>query len=78
MLSLKIVSPTEILFEGDTDFVAVPGSIGQLGILAGHAPLVSTLAKGKIQVGPRSSAKTFDVPGGFAEVFKNKVTVLVS
>ena len=78
MLSLKIVSPTGIVFESDCDFVVLPGSEGQLGILANHAPLLSTLKKGKITARQRGSARTFDISGGFVEVLKNRITVLAS
>ncbi len=78
MFSLKIVSPTEIIFEGDVDFVVVPGNEGQLGILPHHAPLLSILKRGQIRLKQKAGAKTFDIPGGFLEVLKNKVTVLIN
>jgi len=77
-MNLQIVSPAGVIFESDCDFVVLPGSEGQLGILANHAPLLSALKKGKITARQRGSARTFDISGGFVEVLKNRVTVLAS
>lgn len=77
-MNLQIVSPAGVVFESDCDFVVLPGSEGQLGILANHAPLLSTLKKGKITARQRDSARTFDISGGFVEVLKNRITVLAS
>lgn len=77
MFSLKIVSPTDIIFEGDVDFTVLPGSEGQLGILAHHAPLFTTLKKGQVKIRQKEIQKTFDISDGFVEVLKNRVTVLV-
>ncbi len=76
MLSLKVVSPRGIVFEGDVDFLALPGTAGQLGILPNHAPLFSSLKKGQIRLKQKETVKTFTVSGGFVEVLKNKITVL--
>ena len=78
MLYLKIVCPTDIIFEGDVDFVVLPGSPGQLGILPHHAPLFSALQSGQIKVKQKQSEKQFKIPSGFVEILENKATVLVS
>lgn len=77
-MNLQVVSSTDIIFEGDCDFVVLPASEGQLGILPNHAPLLSTLKKGRITARQRGSARTFDISGGFVEVLKNRITVLAS
>ena len=48
MLKLKIVSPERIEFEGEVDSVLVPGSLGQFEILVNHAPIISSLDKGRV------------------------------
>lgn len=76
-MNLKIVSPTEIVFEGDVDFVVLPGSIGQLGILPKHAPLLSTLKEGRVRIRrEKTGPETFDISGGFVEVLKDRLTLL--
>ncbi|UCB56760.1 MAG: ATP synthase F1 subunit epsilon [Candidatus Omnitrophota bacterium] len=78
MLSLQIVSPAKVIFEGDCSFVVLPGAEGQLGILPRHAPLLSILRKGTITARQKGSKKTFEIAGGFVEVLKNRVIVLAS
>ena len=77
MLSLKIVSPADIVFEGQVEFAVLPGSEGQLGILPGHTPFLSILKSGQIRLKQAEGEKKFDISGGFLEVLKNKVTVLI-
>ena len=47
-LELKIVSPEKVEYEGQVDRVIVPGTVGQFEILANHAPIISTLEKGRV------------------------------
>lgn len=76
-LTLKVVTPNEVLFEGSTSSVVAPGTIGYLGILRNHAPLVTTLAKGNlIFKSEGGAARSFKIEGGFLEVFQNRVLVL--
>ena len=46
----EIVSQDRLVYEGDADIVMVPGSLGEMGILPGHAPLLSSLEMGVIRV----------------------------
>ncbi len=74
---LKIVTPTEVFFEGQAVSVVAPGTIGYLGILRNHAPLVTTLDKGSLTYkDPEGKTQTFKVEGGFLEVLDNRVLVL--
>ena len=76
-LKLKIVTPEEVRFEGPVTSVVAPGTLGYLGILKNHAPLVTTLAVGNLTVrDPQGTTQTFKVEGGFLEVLKNQVLVL--
>jgi len=78
-LHFELVSPEKLLRSGEVYMVVVPGSEGDFGVLPGHAPLVSTIRPGAIQVYPTSMN---DVPerifidGGFAEVGPDGLTIL--
>ena len=76
-LHFSLVSPERELFAGEVDQVDAPGSEGDFGVLAGHAPLISSLRPGVIEVkGGTSGDARFFVLGGFTEVTPNKLTVL--
>jgi F-type H+-transporting ATPase subunit epsilon len=78
MLQLKIVSPERIEFEGEVVSVLVPGSAGQFEILVNHAPIISSLEKGKVVYAVPGGEKTsLDITGGFVEVQKNVVSVCI-
>ena len=72
-----LVSPEKLLFAGDVDQVDVPGTEGDFGVLAGHAPIVSALRPGIMTVYVGGNAQRMVVLGGFAEVSAGgKLTVL--
>jgi F-type H+-transporting ATPase subunit epsilon len=72
-----LVSPEKLLFSGEVDQVDVPGTEGDFGVLAGHAPLVSALRPGIMTVTVNGQAQRMVVLGGFAEVSADgKLTVL--
>ncbi len=72
----EIVSQDRLVYEGDADIVIVPGSLGEMGILAGHAPLLSTLDLGVIRVKSGKDEQVFTVTGGFIEVQPDIVTIM--
>jgi F-type H+-transporting ATPase subunit epsilon len=71
-----LVSPEKLLFAGNVDQVDLPGSEGDLGVLAGHAPLVTALRPGIIVVFRAGGDLRVVVNGGFAEVGPSGLTVL--
>jgi F-type H+-transporting ATPase subunit epsilon len=71
-----LVSPEKLLFAGDVDQVDLPGSEGDLGVLAGHAPLVTALRPGILVVHREGGDLRVVVNGGFAEVGPAGLTVL--
>jgi F-type H+-transporting ATPase subunit epsilon len=74
---LRVVTPNRIFFEGKTTSVVAPGTIGYLGILKNHAPLVTTLSKGNLNFKDKQGqVQSFKISGGFLEVLKNRVLVL--
>jgi F-type H+-transporting ATPase subunit epsilon len=76
-LHFELVSPAKLLFSGDVTSVTLPGSEGEMGIFAGHAPLLSTLRPGYVTIAKDggTTEKIF-VRGGFAEVNPQGLTVL--
>jgi F-type H+-transporting ATPase subunit epsilon len=72
----ELVSPEKLLFTGDVEQVDVPGAEGDFGVLAGHAPFVSTLRPGILTVHAASGEQKIVVLGGFAEVSADGLTVL--
>lgn len=76
-VELEIVTPGKLLLSESADMVVVPGGEGDFGILPGHAPMLSTVRAGTIDVyeGDKVSAQIF-VEGGFAEVTSERCTVL--
>lgn len=71
-----LVSPEKLLFSGEVDQVDVPGSEGDFGVLAGHAPVVTTLRPGILVIYREREALRIVVDGGFAEVGPAGLTVL--
>ena len=67
-LHFEFVSPERVLFSGDVDQVDLPGAEGDMGILAGHAPLVTALRPGIVTIYSGSTREPIVVVGGFAEV----------
>jgi F-type H+-transporting ATPase subunit epsilon len=71
-----LVSPEKLLFSGEVSQVDVPGSEGEFGVLAGHAPLVTTLRPGILVIHSDGEELRIVVNGGFAEVGPAGLTVL--
>jgi F-type H+-transporting ATPase subunit epsilon len=71
-----LVSPEKLLFSGDVDQVDVPGAEGDFGVLAGHAPFVTTVRPGILTLYREGGALKVVVNGGFAEVNPEGLTVL--
>ncbi|MCB9507797.1 MAG: ATP synthase F1 subunit epsilon [Myxococcales bacterium] len=76
-LSLQIVTPTETAFADTTTSVTLPGTVGELGILPGHLPLMTTLKPGTVRAATAHGERSFAVGFGFAEVSGDTVRVLV-
>jgi len=76
-VQFELVTPERVFAAEEADLVVVPGGDGNFGVLPGHAPLLSTLRPGVIDVyqGDKVTARVF-VAGGFAEVAEERFTVL--
>ncbi len=75
---LDVLTPDEQLFSGEIESVMVPGINGNFQILENHAPIVSALGKGSVEIKrPGGELETFKIEQGFIEVLKNEVSLLV-
>ena len=77
MLKLKIITPSEALFEGDVESVTLPGTAGSFMVLDRHAPIVSSLESGKVVVKETNGTHEYALNSGFVEVKDNNVTVCI-
>ena len=76
-VKFELVSPEKILVSEDVDMVVVPGTEGYFGVLPGHAPFISSIRVGTIDVYVgKTIAERIFVAGGFAEVTNKRCTVL--
>lgn len=75
-LELEIVAPDKQLLREAVDGVQIPGKSGELGVLPGHAPLITELTIGEISYRQGANTHYIAVAWGFAEVLPNKVTIL--
>src|ERR1700678_3072245 len=73
---LEIVTPEKIVVDTVVEEVQIPGRNGYLGVLPGHAPLITELAVGEITYRSQSKEEHLAVAWGFAEVLPDKVTIL--
>jgi F-type H+-transporting ATPase subunit epsilon len=73
---LEIVTPEKMVVRDQAEEMQIPGKNGYLGILPGHAPLISELAVGEISYRNGGTTHHLSVAWGFAEVLPDKVTVL--
>ena len=77
-LHFELVTPDRMVTSGDVYMVVVPGTEGESGIMAGHAPYMTTLRNGEIAVykSQGSQPERIPVTGGFAEVSDKGLTIL--
>lgn len=75
---LEILTPEKKLYTGDIKLVKVPGTEGSFELMDKHAPIISTLSKGAINVVTKEdSLQIFNVSGGVLEMKDNRVIILV-
>lgn len=76
-LKLEIVTPKGAVLSDEVDIVTAPGFGGEFGVLANHAPLLSTIKIGALVYRKGDQEEMLMVSGGFCEVSNNKLTFLV-
>ena len=76
-MRVDIISPEKMIFSGDAKSITLPGSNGSFQLLDNHAPIISTLVEGVVEMEfSNSERKTFEIKGGVVEVRNNKVSLL--
>lgn len=78
MLTIQVISPERTLFEGQVESLVAPAFDGEVGILTGHAPMMTLLGRGVLRLrGAGSDApREFAVEGGFLQVADDRVRVV--
>ena len=77
--SVSLVTPDGAAFEGEAEMIIVPGAIGEIGVLARHAPLVATLKAGSTRIHPGDGADVLEYATGpgFFQVLEDRAIALV-
>ena len=77
-LHFELVTPDRLVMSEDVYMVVVPGTEGESGVLAGHAPYMTTLRNGEVAIyrTPGAQPERIEVTGGFAEVSDRGLTIL--
>ncbi len=74
---VEIVTPERAVFSEDAEEVVIPGMAGEIGVLPGHLPLLTSIGMGDLAVKyGGDKVRHFFIEGGFAEILPNKVSVL--
>ncbi|MGD9947421.1 MAG: F0F1 ATP synthase subunit epsilon [Desulfobulbus sp.] len=76
-IQLEVVTPSGAVVSEEVDIVTAPGVGGEFGVLANHAPFLSTIKTGTLSFKKDRVSKFLMVSGGFTEVSNNKITFLV-
>ncbi len=75
-LNLEVVTPRKLVVSDEVDLCTVPGTEGVFGVMANHAPILSTLNIGQMHFNKDGEIVKLAISGGFVEVSNNKMTVL--
>ena len=74
---LLIITPEKPVYDAEVTSIIAPGDLGYLGVLVDHAPLITSLKSGNLEITDQNGVKsTMIVSGGFMEVQNNTVTIL--
>ena len=76
-IKLEVVTPKGSIVSDDVDIVTAPGFAGEFGVLANHAPFLSTIKVGTLRYKKDGNETELMISGGFCEVSNNKITFLV-
>lgn len=77
MLKLRVISPQQLLYEGEVTSVTLPGLVSPFTVLENHAPIISALDRGLISCTDSEGVHEFNADGGFVEVKDNVVSVCI-
>ena len=76
-MELEVVTPAKVVLRKEVDMVVLPGTEGEFGVLSGHVPFLSGLVPGELHYTAGSERGYVALSAGFAEVYDNRVSVLV-
>ena len=76
-MKLEIITPEKIIFSGEVSAITLPGEAGLFTILENHAPIISTLVRGKIMYRTTEKENFLEISGGFVEANDNKINLCV-
>lgn len=75
--AVDVVTPEEVIWSGEADFLVARTTEGEIGILANHEPLMAALSTGAVAIhGTDGAVTSVGVHGGFLQVYRNQVTLL--
>lgn len=75
-LTVSLISPEKILFEGEVEGLVAPAFDGEVGILPSHAPMMTLLGTGTLVLGMAGQGKKFAINGGFLQVINDRVRIV--
>ncbi|MGF1531747.1 MAG: ATP synthase F1 subunit epsilon [Puniceicoccaceae bacterium] len=75
-MKVSIITPDRIAYEGEADSLTIPTSMGEVGILPGHVPLLTTIEAGNLEAVLGGKTELLVVADGFAEVVGDQITIL--
>jgi F-type H+-transporting ATPase subunit epsilon len=73
---LDIVTPERVLFSDPAEMVTAPGTVGEFGVLPGHAAFATTLEAGEVSIKKENQIQFGAISGGFVEIGGDKITIL--
>lgn len=77
-LTVDVVAADRKVWSGSAKLVSAPAADGEIGILAGHTPILSALRAGNVRIAPEQGDKVeVEITGGFLSVDHNVVTIVV-
>lgn len=76
-MTLRLISPADVVFEGPVDSVTLPGALGSFTVLPRHAALISTLVKGRIVYSSNGQEQEVATEGGLVDVLNDVVSVCI-
>ncbi len=76
-MKFKVITPKGVIYNKEVDSATFPGMLGEFTVLRNHAPLLTTLKKGTIQVVADGQTETIEVETGIAEVKQNNIRVIL-
>jgi F-type H+-transporting ATPase subunit epsilon len=75
VLRISVISPERVLYEGEADSLVAPAFDGEVGVLPGHAPMMTLLGRGELRLAG-AGARRFAVEGGFMQVVDDQVRIV--